>query len=71
MTGFASSEEEGVRLTDVVPFLVRDELKAKGGEFGTGEDWGAFIVTDDLLTTGQNPALSSAAAKTQLEKVAK
>ena len=71
VTGFTNSEEAGVGLTDVVPFLVEDELKAKGGKFERGEDWGAFIVTDGLLTTGQNPASSSAAATTLLEKVAK
>ena len=71
VTGFTNSEEDGVGLTDVVPFLVEDELKAKGGKFERGEDWGAFIVTDGLLTTGQNPASSSATAKTLLEKVAK
>ena len=71
VTGFTNSEEAGVGLTDVVPFLVEDELKANGGKFERGEDWGAFIVTDGLLTTGQNPASSSAAATTLLEKVAK
>lgn len=71
VTGFTNSEEAGVGLTDVVPFFVEDELKAKGGKFERGEDWGAFIVTDGLLTTGQNPASSSAAATTLLEKVAK
>jgi putative intracellular protease/amidase len=71
VTGFTNSEEDGVALTDVVPFLVEDELKAMGGKFEKGEDWGAFIVTDGLLTTGQNPASSSAAAKTLLEKFAK
>jgi putative intracellular protease/amidase len=71
VTGFTNSEEDGVGLTDVVPFLVEDELKAKGGKFEKGEDWGAFVVTDGLLTTGQNPASSSAAAKRLLEKVAK
>ena len=71
VTGFTNSEEAGVGLTDVVPFFVEDELKAKGGKFERGEDWGAFIVTDGLLTTGQNPASSSAAATTLLEEVAK
>ena len=71
VTGFTNSEEEGVGLTDIVPFLVEDELKAKGGKFERTEDWGVFIVTDGLLTTGQNPASSSAAAKRLLEKVAK
>jgi putative intracellular protease/amidase len=69
VTGFANSEEEGVGLTEVVPFLVEDELKAKGGKFERTEDWGVFIVTDGLLTTGQNPASSSAAAEKLLENV--
>lgn len=33
VTGFTNSEEEAVQLTKVVPFLVEDELKAKGGIF--------------------------------------
>lgn len=69
VTGFTNSEEEGSGLTDVVPFLLEDELKAKGGRFESTQDWGVFIVTDGLLTTGQNPASSSAAAKRLLEKV--
>jgi putative intracellular protease/amidase len=44
-------------------------MKAKGGKFERTEDWGVFIVTDGLLTTGQNPASSSAAAARLLEKV--
>jgi putative intracellular protease/amidase len=69
VTGFTNSEEKGAGLTDVVPFLVEDELKAKGGKFESTQDWGVFIVTDGLLTTGQNPASSSAAATRLLEKV--
>jgi len=69
VTGFTNSEEKGAGLTDVVPFLVEDELKAKGGKFECTQDWGVFIVTDGLLTTGQNPASSSAAATRLLEKV--
>jgi putative intracellular protease/amidase len=69
ITGFTNSEEEGVGLTNIVPFLVEDELKAKGGKFERSEDWGVFIVTDGLLTTGQNPASSYAAAERLLEKV--
>ena len=63
VTGFSNSEEEAVGLTDVVPFLLEDELKAKGGDYQRGDDWGAFAVTDGLLVTGQNPASSEEAAK--------
>src|SRR5471032_1686399 len=62
VTGFTNTEEEAVGLTNVVPFLVEDELKAKGGVYSKGEDWGSYVVSDGLLITGQNPASSSAAA---------
>ena len=41
VTGFTNSEEEAVGLTKVVPFLVEDELKAKGGHFSKTDDWGS------------------------------
>lgn len=49
-------------LTHVVPFLVEDELKAKGGHFSKTRDWGVHVVTDGPLITGQNPASSGPAA---------
>jgi putative intracellular protease/amidase len=62
VTGFTNTEEEGVGLTEVVPFLVEDELKAKGGDYSKGADWGSYVVRDGLLITGQNPASSAEAA---------
>ncbi|MES2612055.1 MAG: type 1 glutamine amidotransferase domain-containing protein [Pseudomonadota bacterium] len=70
VTGFTNSEEAGVGLTDVVPFLVEDELKARGGVYSQGEDWGSYVVADGLLITGQNPASSAAAAELLLRSVA-
>jgi len=63
VTGFSNTEEDAVQLTDVVPFLLEDELKNKGGDYQKGPDWNAFAVQDGLLITGQNPASSEAAAK--------
>ena len=63
VTGFANSEEQAVGLTDIVPFLVQDELVAKGGLYEKGPDWGEFVLTDGLLITGQNPGSSSLAAR--------
>lgn len=62
VTGFANTEEEGVGLTDVVPFLVEDMLKANGADYHKGDDWTSFSVTDGNLVTGQNPASSAEAA---------
>jgi putative intracellular protease/amidase len=69
VTGFTNSEEEAVQLTKVVPFLVEDELKAKGGIFSKGPDWASYVLTDGLLLTGQNPASSQAAAEALLSKL--
>jgi putative intracellular protease/amidase len=62
VTGFANSEEDGVGLTKVVPFLVEDELKRLGGVYSKGGDWEPYVVQDGLLITGQNPASSGPAA---------
>jgi len=63
VTGFTNTEEEGVGLTDVVPFLVEDMLKKNGGDYCKGDDWASFVVVDGKLVTGQNPASSEEAAK--------
>lgn len=63
VTGFTNSEEEGVGLTDVVPFLVEDMLQERGGVYSKGEDWASYVVQDGLLITGQNPGSSAAGAE--------
>jgi putative intracellular protease/amidase len=63
VTGFTNTEEEAVQLTNVVPFLLENELKSKGGIYSKKEDWASYVVTDGLLITGQNPASSEEAAK--------
>lgn len=70
VSGFTNSEEEGVGLTDIVPFLVEDELIALGGQYEKGADWQSFVIADGLLVTGQNPASSAEAAQALLKLVA-
>lgn len=70
VTGFTNTEEEGVQLTEVVPFLVEDMLVGHGGQYSKGEDWGAYVVRDGKLVTGQNPASSAPAAQQLLEVLA-
>ncbi|WP_087752025.1 type 1 glutamine amidotransferase domain-containing protein [Paraburkholderia caledonica] len=67
VTGFTNSEEAAVGLTEIVPFLVEDELKARGGIYSKSDDWAPYVVTDGLLVTGQNPASSSSAAATLMK----
>lgn len=70
VTGFTDSEEEGVGLTKIVPFLVEDELIALGGKFEKTDDWAVYVIQDGLLITGQNPASSGPAAEKLLEALA-
>ena len=70
VTGFTNSEEAAVGLTDVVPFLVEDILKANGGQFTRGDDWASHVVADGLLITGQNPGSSADAAQRLLDLLA-
>jgi putative intracellular protease/amidase len=62
VTGFTNGEEAAVELTQVVPFLVEDEMLALGATFSKVKDWGVHVVVDGQLITGQNPASSGPAA---------
>ncbi len=70
VTGFSNTEEEAVQLTNIVPFLLEDELVKRGGEYQKVADWNAFAIQDGLLISGQNPASSELAAKKLLAALA-
>ncbi|WP_251865946.1 type 1 glutamine amidotransferase domain-containing protein [Achromobacter sp. Marseille-Q4962] len=69
VTGFSNSEEAAVQLTDVVPFLVEDELTRLGAHYSRAPDWQPHVVCDGLLITGQNPASSEGVAQALLERL--
>jgi putative intracellular protease/amidase len=63
VTGFSDTEEEAVKLTKVVPFLLEDELKKLGALYSKGDNWSSYVKTDGPLITGQNPASSVEVAR--------
>jgi putative intracellular protease/amidase/catechol 2,3-dioxygenase-like lactoylglutathione lyase family enzyme len=67
VTGFTNGEEEEMKLTKVVPFLVEDELLRLGAIFEKKANWQPFSITDGRLITGQNPASSTSAAQALLK----
>ena len=71
VTGFTNAEEEASGLTEVVPFLVQDQLAASGGVYSKVANWQPYVVTDGALITGQNPASSEPAARALLERQSK
>ncbi len=42
VTGLTNTEEEAVGLTNVVPFLVEDVLRAQGGLYSKADDWTSY-----------------------------
>jgi putative intracellular protease/amidase len=67
VTGFTNEEEEAVGLTKVVPFLVENVLKERGGVYSKVANWVPYVVVDGKLVTGQNPASSGPAAQALLK----
>ena len=67
--GFTNGEEEEVKLTKVVPFLVEDELLRLGAVYEKVANWQPFSVVDGRLITGQNPASSTVTAQNLLKVV--
>ena len=70
ITGFSNSEEDAVQLTEVVPFLLEDELIKRGGDYQKVADWNAFAIQDGLLISGQNPQSSELVAQKLLAYLA-
>jgi putative intracellular protease/amidase len=62
VTGFTNTEEEEVGLTAVVPFLLEDRLKERGGIYSKTANWIPYVQVDGKLVTGQNPASSGLGA---------
>jgi len=69
VTGFSNSEEAAVALTDVVPYLLEDQLVAMGGSYQRVDDWNSLAVVDGLIITGQNPASSDAVAEALVKAI--
>ncbi len=67
VNGFTNSEEDGVGLSQAVPFLLEDRLKELGGRFERGPDWQPYAVQDGNLITGQNPQSSELVARHVLD----
>jgi putative intracellular protease/amidase len=71
VTGFSNAEEEAVKLTTVVPFLLEDALRAAGGKYSkAAEPFGAHVVVGKRLVTGQNPASTKGVAEAVVKLLA-
>lgn len=55
VNGFTNEEEKLVGLIEVVPFLLEDQIRERGGIFEKSAPWQVHVVSDQRLVTGQNP----------------
>jgi putative intracellular protease/amidase len=67
-TGFSNTEEEQMKATDTIPFSLEDRIQTLGGKFEKAtEPFGAHVVVDGHLVTGQNPASAAPLGEKLLE----
>lgn len=64
---FTNAEEAAVQLTQVVPFLLADELEKAGAKTVPGDNFKEHALRDGRLVTGQNPASAHKAAQLVVE----
>jgi putative intracellular protease/amidase len=63
VAAFTNDEENAVKLTEVMPFLLESKLKELGAEFVPAPNFQTNVVVDGRLVTGQNPASAEKAAE--------
>lgn len=67
MTSFSDDEEVELGTADNAPWLLADTLRKNGAKYEKGPNWGAYIVKDRNLISGQNPASTAPLAAAVLE----
>ncbi len=69
VSGFTNEEEELVKRTAVVPFLLEDELKNRCALYEKGIPMVPYVVVDSRIVTGQNPLSAKRVGKKILEEL--
>jgi putative intracellular protease/amidase len=67
MTSFSDEEEVELGTADNAPWLLAGTLRKSGAKYEKGPNWGAYVVRDGNLLSGQNPASSAPLADAVLE----
>ena len=69
LTSFTNSEEDEVKKSDKMPFMLESKLVEQGGIFQAKGNWADNVVTDGNLITGQNPSASNSIADEIIKKL--
>jgi putative intracellular protease/amidase len=74
VTGFTNAEEDQVKLSEYMPFMLEDVLKKNGGKFEKADEpWGEKVVVgrEGRLLTGQNPSSAAKIGKALVDQALK
>ena len=70
ITGFTREEEIDFGTIDKVPFLMEESLARTANRYSKVQPWGEFVIEDDRIITGQNPASAKAVGKAIVKHLA-
>jgi len=70
VTGFTREEEIDFGTINDIPFLLEESLARNAARYNKVQPWGEFIVEDERVITGQNPASAHAVALAVVNKLA-
>ena len=56
VTGFTREEEIDFGTINKIPFLLEESLARKAAQFSKVQPWQVFVIEDNRVITGQNPA---------------
>ena len=62
ITSFTNKEEDEVKKSAMMPFMLESKLVEQGALFQAKENWADHVVVDGKLITGQNPSASASIA---------
>ena len=60
VTGFTREEEVDFGTINDIPFLLEEALTRKAAQYSKVQPWGEFVIEDERVITGQNPASAHA-----------
>jgi putative intracellular protease/amidase len=69
VTAFTREEEIDFGTLEHIPFLLEESLARKAAQYSKVNPWQEFVVADDRVITGQNPASAHAVAETVVNQL--
>jgi len=70
VTGFTREEEIDFGTLNDVPFLLEESLARTAGRYSKVQPWNVFVVEDERVITGQNPASAHDVAAALVKQLA-